>query len=71
MLPRSRRAEASATVCYPVRDMHGEREIPAVVVTIPLPRANSPQPFPLLQSNRTESRTLTQLSRIRNRLISL
>jgi hypothetical protein len=24
-------------VCYPVRDMHGEREIPAVEVTIPLP----------------------------------
>ena len=24
-------------VCYPVRDMHGEREIPAVEVTVPLP----------------------------------
>jgi len=24
-------------VCYPVRDMHGEREVPAVQVTIPLP----------------------------------
>jgi hypothetical protein len=24
-------------VCYPVRDMHGEREIPAVEVTIPFP----------------------------------
>jgi hypothetical protein len=24
-------------VCYPVRDMHGEREIPAVGVTIPFP----------------------------------
>ncbi len=30
-------------VCYPVRDMHGEREIPAVEVTIPLPRANPAQ----------------------------
>ena len=30
-------------VCYPVHDMHGEREIPAVEVTIPLPRANTAQ----------------------------
>lgn len=30
-------------VCYPVRDMHGEREIPAVEVTIPLPHANTAQ----------------------------
>jgi hypothetical protein len=24
-------------VCYPIRDMHGEREVPAVEVTIPFP----------------------------------
>jgi hypothetical protein len=30
-------------VCYPVRDMHGEREIPAVEVTISLPLANTSQ----------------------------
>jgi hypothetical protein len=30
-------------VCYPVRDLHGEREIPAVEVTVPLPVAQSSQ----------------------------
>ena len=34
-------------VCYPVRDLHGEREIPAVAVTIALPvaqpRQNNPE----------------------------
>jgi hypothetical protein len=30
-------------VCYPVRDMHGEREIPAVEVTIPFPVSSTQQ----------------------------
>lgn len=30
-------------VCYPVRDMHGEREIPAVEVTIPFPVSSTHQ----------------------------
>ena len=30
-------------VCYPVRDMHGEREIPAVEVTIPFPVPDAQQ----------------------------
>jgi hypothetical protein len=29
-------------VCYPIRDMHGEREIPAVEVTIPMPVQTNP-----------------------------
>ena len=30
-------------VCYPVRDMHGEREVPAVEVTMPFPMPSTQQ----------------------------